>query len=258
MSILFFHLDLGIGGAERLVLSLANATSEIGYDTSIITTRFDKSRCFSDCNKLKIRSYGEWIPRSIFGQFTAFLGILRLLYLILIIWISNNHYDIIINDQLAILNPILYLIGKRIIFYCHFPEPLMNPYFQKGHLIRRLYRSLLDNLDIMGMSFSDSIWVNSEFTLKQCEFIYPKIRKDKYSIIYPCVDKREENEEIHIPKDLETKSYFLSLNRYESKKNHQLAIQAFSIFSKNQSQVKLVIAGGYDDLIQDNKSSTLR
>lgn len=45
------------------------------------------------------------------------------------------------------------------------------------------------------------------------------------------------------------------MNRYERKKNINLAIKAFSLFLKKlptNSNYRLVIAGGYDERIQEN------
>jgi alpha-1,3/alpha-1,6-mannosyltransferase len=51
--------------------------------------------------------------------------------------------------------------------------------------------------------------------------------------------------------------YFFSLNRYERKKNINLAIEAFSLLLKNHPEkmenIKLVIAGGYDPKVIENK-----
>lgn len=37
----FLHLDLGIGGAEQLVLQLAHASRELGFEVELWTTRCD-------------------------------------------------------------------------------------------------------------------------------------------------------------------------------------------------------------------------
>ncbi len=49
--------------------------------------------------------------------------------------------------------------------------------------------------------------------------------------------------------------YFFSLNRYERKKNINLAIEAFAdLLSKHEiKDLKLVIAGGYDPKVAENK-----
>jgi alpha-1,3/alpha-1,6-mannosyltransferase len=51
--------------------------------------------------------------------------------------------------------------------------------------------------------------------------------------------------------------FFLSINRYERKKNHALAIEALSVIRQRVSssefeQLHLVIAGGYDDRVLEN------
>ena len=55
----------------------------------------------------------------------------------------------------------------------------------------------------------------------------------------------------------DSSTIFLSINRYERKKNIALAIQAFEHLLKNQNQekcdsLKLVIAGGYDLRVPEN------
>jgi alpha-1,3/alpha-1,6-mannosyltransferase len=49
--------------------------------------------------------------------------------------------------------------------------------------------------------------------------------------------------------------YFFSLNRYERKKNINLAIHAFAnLLSRHDvKDLKLVIAGGYDPKVAENK-----
>jgi len=51
---------------------------------------------------------------------------------------------------------------------------------------------------------------------------------------------------------------FLSINRFERKKNVALAVNAFTLFRKailKPSQYRLVLAGGYDPRVQDNKET---
>jgi alpha-1,3/alpha-1,6-mannosyltransferase len=48
----------------------------------------------------------------------------------------------------------------------------------------------------------------------------------------------------------------LSLNRFEGKKGHDLAVKALNIVrSRGYDNVKLVIAGGYDTRLQDNRDT---
>lgn len=50
-------------------------------------------------------------------------------------------------------------------------------------------------------------------------------------------------------------NYFFSLNRYERKKNINLAIESFALMLQKQpsiSDYKLVVAGGYDPKVPEN------
>jgi alpha-1,3/alpha-1,6-mannosyltransferase len=46
MSVAFIHLDLGIGGAENLVVNAAKGLQDNGYDVAVYTAHFDPSRAF--------------------------------------------------------------------------------------------------------------------------------------------------------------------------------------------------------------------
>ncbi|CAN0387622.1 unnamed protein product [Discosporangium mesarthrocarpum] len=46
MKVIFVHLDLGIGGAEMLVVNAAVAAVKAGHEVSIYTAHHDPKRCF--------------------------------------------------------------------------------------------------------------------------------------------------------------------------------------------------------------------
>ena len=48
MRITVLHPDLGIGGAERLVLDVVAAYKSAGHDVSIVTNHFSPTHCFDD------------------------------------------------------------------------------------------------------------------------------------------------------------------------------------------------------------------
>lgn len=48
-SIVFFHPDLGIGGAERLVVDAAVGLQERGHRVVIFTNHCDPKHCFDEC-----------------------------------------------------------------------------------------------------------------------------------------------------------------------------------------------------------------
>lgn len=47
-SIVFFHPDLGIGGAERLVIDAAVGLQNLGYTVTIFTSHRDQNHCFDE------------------------------------------------------------------------------------------------------------------------------------------------------------------------------------------------------------------
>jgi len=46
--ILFVHPDLGIGGAERLVIDAAVGLQSVGHTVTILTSYRDKNHCFEE------------------------------------------------------------------------------------------------------------------------------------------------------------------------------------------------------------------
>lgn len=49
-TFVFFHPDLGIGGAERLVVDAAVGLQEKGHKIVIYTNHCDPEHCFDECN----------------------------------------------------------------------------------------------------------------------------------------------------------------------------------------------------------------
>ena len=93
------HPDLGIGGAENLIINLALALELKNYKVKIYTPHFDPNRCFEECKKLDIEVKGNWFPRTIFGRFIALCAYIRML--LCAIWLvifKRNEYQCVIID----------------------------------------------------------------------------------------------------------------------------------------------------------------
>ena len=58
-TVVFFHPDLGIGGAERLVVDAAVGLQERGHRVVIFTNHCDPGHCFDECRdgKLSLTSF---------------------------------------------------------------------------------------------------------------------------------------------------------------------------------------------------------
>lgn len=262
VCVTFIHPDLGIGGAERLIVDAAVALKKNNHTVHIITAHHDQSHCFPETKNgyLPVTVVGDWLPRNIFGKFCALCAYIRMLYAALyLIFFSTIKTDIAICDQISACIPVLHLKIKIIIFYCHFPDLLQS---KPGTSLKKLYRAPLNWIEETTTGLADVILVNSEFTRSTFKNTFQTINTIP-EILYPSVntkylDEISDSSTIDISDFGVIKSqYFLSINRYERKKNLALAIGAFArlkqkISSEKWSDFKLIVAGGYDLLVEEN------
>ncbi|CAJ0844628.1 8838_t:CDS:2 [Entrophospora sp. SA101] len=263
LKVAFIHPDLGIGGAERLVVDAAVGLQSKGHDIVIYTSHHDRSHCFQETKDgtLDVRVRGNTIiPSTFFGYFYIVSAILRQLHLSLsLIFTDKDQYDVIFVDQLSACIPLLKLTGAKVLFYCHFPDKLLSI---RESLLKSIYRYPIDKLEELTTGMADSIVVNSRFTSLVFQESFPTI-KNIPQILYPGIHFDSYDKEINLQdkniKILETsKELILSINRFERKKNISLAINAFanlkdSLPSKNLFlNLQLVIAGGYDLRVKEN------
>ncbi|OTB03543.1 glycosyltransferase family 4 protein [Hypoxylon sp. CI-4A] len=279
-TIVFLHPDLGIGGAERLVVDAAVGLQNRGHRVVVFTSHCDPKHCFDEARDgtLDVRVRGNTIiPPSILSRFSILCSILRQLHLILQIYLTSElatlKPDAYFVDQLSAGVPLLQLLHPqaRILFYCHFPDLLLVQNRQRWW--KRAYRLPFDAWEQWSMSFADAVAVNSNFTKGVVSRTWPALARDKdLQVVYPCVDvnnnnnnttkknKREEEDggaSYSEPnKSLwKGKKYLLSINRFERKKDIALALRAFAGLSPDaRNNVRLVLAGGYDPRVTENVS----
>lgn len=260
LNIAFIHPDLGIGGAERLVVDAAVGLQDQGHNVTIYTSHCDKSHCFEEIanESLKVEVIGDSLPTNFKGKFFILFANIRQLYLILKLMSTGKiwDFDLFIIDQLSTCIPLLHYITNtaKILFYCHFPDQLLC---QRSTLIKKLYRIPFDLFESFSISASDSILVNSKFTRIIYHQTFKYLNNDP-AVVYPCVDLSNQKIESQ-DKDLlnlilsKNDKFFLSINRYERKKNIELALKAFSLsYASKTKDVKLIISGGYDSRVQEN------
>ncbi|CDO92126.1 unnamed protein product [Kluyveromyces dobzhanskii CBS 2104] len=251
-KVAFIHPDLGIGGAERLVVDAAAGLQNAGYDVTIYTSHCDKTHCFEEIKNgtLRVEVFGDSLPTQILGKFSILCANLRQIYLTMALIYTKKIqlHDVYIVDQLSTCVPLLHLNApdSKVLFYCHFPDQLLA---KRGSLLKKLYRIPFDKLEQFTMRIADVILVNSNFTKGVFARTFRSLVVDP-KVVYPCVNLEEE-EVLPIDTDLVQKviknddKYYLSINRYERKKNIELAINAFAQSNERDSH-KLIISGGYD------------
>lgn len=106
LSVLFIHPDLGIGGAERLVVDAALALKSSGCQVQVWTAHYDVNHCFSETlnSGIPIRCCGDWLPRSFLGRFLAVCAYIRMIFLAFyIVFLSGEQFDVVFCDQVSFL-----------------------------------------------------------------------------------------------------------------------------------------------------------
>ena len=160
VRIAFIHPDLGIGGAERLVVDAGLALKSRGHEVHFFTSHHDKSHCFEETRNgsFQVTAVGDWLPRHCFGYFYAFWAYVRMIYVSLyLVFFSSWRMDVVFCDQVSVCIPVLKLSKARIVFYCHFPDLLLT---QRKSLLKRIYRAPLDWLEeVTTGELPTRIWV---------------------------------------------------------------------------------------------------
>ncbi|CAN9514253.1 unnamed protein product [Ophioblennius macclurei] len=265
VRVVFLHPDLGIGGAERLVVDAAVALKSQGCSVQIWTAHYDPTHCFSETldPDLPVVCVGDWLPTSVFGYLHALCAYLRMIFVALyLIFLSGVEYDVIFCDQVSACIPVLRLSRhrKKVLFYCHFPDQLLT---QRKSALKKIYRAPIDWLEESTTGMADMILVNSQFTAGVFRETFHSLNRVQTDVLYPSLNTFTFDQPSADAQGLEgllpegTSSLFLSLNRYERKKNLGLALEALAALrsrlpSGQRAGVHLVVAGGYDDRVAEN------
>lgn len=174
-NITIIHPDLGIGGAERLIVDAALVLQSRGYKVTIYTSHHDPAHCFDETRdgQLDVRVRGNTLfPPHVLGRGHVLMAVLRQLHLVFAVLgelaaasagrvsAGDNDNDsdsdsdgddegegkpeeVFIVDQLAACVPVLKTLGEgyspsrqRILFYCHFPDQLLARRDEGSGLLR--------------------------------------------------------------------------------------------------------------------------
>ncbi|RDB19381.1 Alpha-1,3/1,6-mannosyltransferase ALG2 [Hypsizygus marmoreus] len=274
LRVAFIHPDLGIGGAERLVVDAALGLQERGHSVDIYTSHHDPNHCFEETKdgSLRVHHVIPPFPRSFKGKFHIFFAHARQLHLTAhLLRPGSPKYDVYFVDQLSTCIPFLRTLGNtRVVFYCHFPDKLLaNGEFTEGKLTKKqpsllkwLYRYPMDWLEEVTTRQADVILANSKFTGRVFKAHFKSIKQTP-RVVYPGINiaAYESDVDPSDPDIISVTSEFptlLSLNRFEKKKNAALAIESFAALRSKYSaptisqNMRLVLAGGYDPRLEDN------
>lgn len=272
-NVTIIHPDLGIGGAERLIIDVAVALQNRGHKVTIYTSHRDPSHCFDEARDgtLDVRLRGNTIfPAHIWGRGHVFMAVLRQVHLTVSVLDElsstadtnkNEGDDIFIIDQLPACVPILKLLGQRfaaprrtraqrILFYCHFPDQLLALRSERNPVMwaaKTLYRYPFDWFEGWAMSGADRVVANSRFTRGVVRGTFGGGKVGDVKVVYPCVDTGVKDENKEGGEELwRGKKILLSINRFERKKDMGLAIRAYHGLGKEKRRgTRLVVVGEF-------------
>mmetsp|Transcript_25582 Transcript_25582/g.101011 ORF Transcript_25582/g.101011 Transcript_25582/m.101011 type:complete len:202 (+) Transcript_25582:374-979(+) len=194
IKVAFVHPDLGLGGAERLIVDSAVGLKELGHEASIYTAHYDERRRFPEVSSINVHVVGGFIPRTLAGKFKvrsllnqrrtwhallsevcflpaflvttsnqALLTSIQCMYIaIYLCFFCRTSFDVAVCDIVSLPNVIFWLFRKPVVFYCHFPDKLLARTLQvdaRGHAktsppVQKLYRFGVDLLEEYSMRFA--------------------------------------------------------------------------------------------------------
>lgn len=260
LNIAFVHPDLGIGGAERLVVDAALHLQSVKHRVTIFTTHHNRAHCFEATRDgtLDVRVYGDFLPFHIAQRLRLPSAIARLAYLACAMALRAGRFDVVFCDLVPHVIPLLLVTSRApIIFYCHFPGRLLG----RHDGLYRWYRTPIDWLEEVAIGKADRVLVNSRFTASMFHRAFQRLHGVTPEVVYPGVDLTP-----YVPNSRSAaattrmNNTLLCVSRYEPLKRLELALDAFAalrgrIASDVFSNTRLVFAGGYDERLQDNRDT---
>jgi len=236
----------------------------------MFTAHHDSARCFEETRNgtLDVRVYGDFLPSHVGRRLRAPYAMARMAYLTGAMALYGDRYDVVFCDLVAHAMPLLKWFSRaKILFYCHFPDQLLAP---RRHWLYRLYRAPIDHLEALGTSMADRVLVNSRFTAAIFRQTFPHLHTLPLEVLYPgvdcaryasCATEHGSTPGQGIAGDAR-EVLILSINRYERKKNLGLVVEALALLRERLSSavfasLRLVMAGGYDDRLQENRDTFL-
>ncbi|KAH9992476.1 hypothetical protein BJV77DRAFT_1067757 [Russula vinacea] len=229
LRIAFIHPDLGIGGAERLVVDAAVGLQKLGHTVEIYTSHHDPAHCFDETRDgtLVVHPIHPPFPRNIKGRLHILLAHLRQLHLIYhLLQTDASTYDVYFVDQLSTCIPALRLLAQK----------RVGKMKRRGSALKQAYRLPMDWLEEVTTRNADIILANSSFTSGVFKAYFPSIPQEP-RVVHPGINLLTyepvgNSGEPDIVMVLSDRPTFLSLNRFEKKKNVALAIDAFAHFKQ--------------------------
>jgi len=267
LKIAFLHPDLGIGGAERLVVDAALELKGRGHQVLIYTACHNPERCPAETlgGGLEIRVRGWFPPPVVRNRLRVPCSLMRMSFMGFAMFCGLDAPDLVFCDLVPHVLPLLRRMSQApLIFYCHYPDLLMTP---RREGFYSWYRVPFDWLEQTGMLSADRVLVNSRFTAEVFEGTFPSLMgRLKPEVVYPGIAVEQFASNLHRNPTSSLGDFaadellLLSLNRFDPRKNLPLAVEAFAhlrrlLPGETFARLRLIVAGGYDARMPENVST---
>ena len=248
MNVAFVHPDLGLGGAERLVVDAATELGASGHRVVVLTAHHDPARAFPETTDgvLDVRVRGRLLPAQVAGRLRAPCAIARMAWLATRLGRLAARPDVVVCDLVPHVIPLLRRMGRvPVVLYCHYPDRLLAP---RTTGIWRWYRRPIDRLEERGTARADLVLVNSRFTARRLRETFPRLALSPV-VVHPGVAPMDSPElDATLPPGPVT---ILSVCRFDPRKNLELAVDAVARLRAHVApplfeRIRLVLSGGVD------------
>jgi len=243
LSIAFLHPDIGLGGAERLVVDAAVELQAAGHRVTLYTSHHDRARAFPETvdGTLDVRVHGGFLPHHVLQRLRAPCAVARAAWLATTALAPGRH-DVVVCDVVTHAIPLARARARApVVLYCHFPDLLLAP---RRDGVYRWYRAPIDGLERAATARADRVLVNSRFTAARVRAAFPELAREP-EVVYPGValDPREPSPPAG--------ATILCVSRFDPAKRLERAVDALAalrdlLAPDELAPVRLVIAGGYD------------
>lgn len=250
LRVAFLHPELGIGGAERLVVDAALELRARGHAAAILTASQHRAHAFAETldGRVDVRERGAFLPSRVAGRAQALCTGARAAWLGAALAATREPFDVVVADVVPHALPLLRALRSagalpgrpRLVYYCHYPDQLLAPPRDGAY---RAYRRPLDALEMPAIRAADLVLVNSRFTAAALA----RLGGPDAEVLHPGVDVATHARVPDLRGDERT---VLALGRFDERKNLPLLIDALAALRERSpaafAGVKLVLAGALD------------